>query len=145
MSTRACGVADCDRPYASRGYCGPHAKNWRKYGSPIAPDRKGRNHPKWAGSTPTYAGAHWRVRNQYGEPSLHLCVDCGDSAREWAYDHLDPDELTHRSRKGDHAYSANPAHYMAMCKTCHTFFDRRHHALLPANRQAGTPREREEA
>jgi hypothetical protein len=38
-----CAVADCERPYASRGYCHKHYQRWRKTGDPAphVPDNAG--------------------------------------------------------------------------------------------------------
>lgn len=62
----------------------------------------------------TYEGAHRQVRRQRGKASAHACVECGNRADEWAYDHADPDEV-----QGEHPYSLKPEHYHPMCRSCH--------------------------
>lgn len=127
---KPCAVEDCHRPHASHGYCATHARHYRETGNPIATDGKGVNHARWnPDHTITYGGAHARVRRALGAPLVHSCVDCRGQAQEWAYDHLDDAEHAFASSKGSIPYSANPAHYMAMCKSCHTKFDRRHRAI----------------
>src|SRR5690606_2960253 len=38
-----------------------------------------------------YGAAHERVYRKRGRASQHDCVDCGERAEEWSYDHSDPD------------------------------------------------------
>ena len=71
--------------------------------------------------TPTYVAAHDRVRAIRGKASQFPCVDCGEKARDWSYDHEDENELV--NPKG-HAYSPEPEHYFPRCKHCHTLFDK---------------------
>lgn len=72
---------------------------------------------------PTYGAAHHWVRQARGSASEHQCVDCGDPAREWAYDHTDPDEMSEKQGRLTLSYSAKPQHYQPMCKPCHRRFD----------------------
>lgn len=50
----------------------------------------------------------------------HPCEHCGDRAKDWAYDHMDPNEM--HSEVGP--YSLDPSHYIALCNSCHTKFDK---------------------
>jgi hypothetical protein len=49
-----------------------------------------------------------------------MCVDCGEPASGWSYDHEDQNELT---TPAGHPYSADPTHYAARCTKCHKKFD----------------------
>lgn len=71
-----------------------------------------------------YFGAHQRVRTARGPAGHHQCVDCGDRAQDWSYDHADPTERFGTSHTGRGlAYSLNPLHYQPRCKPCHGAFD----------------------
>lgn len=72
-----------------------------------------------------YSGAHRRVSAVRGGASTHPCVDCGLPARDWSYDHADPEELFEEQRGRLLAYSMKPEHYVPRCKRCHNAFDRR--------------------
>ena len=53
-----------------------------------------------------------RVR---GKASQYNCAGCGGPAKQWAYDHADPDE-----KNGEHAFSLKPEHYDPLCLSCHS-------------------------
>lgn len=72
---------------------------------------------------PGYRTAHDRVRSLKGKASEQICVACSGPAREWAYDHQDPDELIEWETTNGSSYSLKPEHYQAMCKKCHRAFD----------------------
>lgn len=87
----------------------------RRMGTTMRPfGGEGPNHPGWKGDELTYSGAHMRVRRDLGSARAFTCR-CGAQAKQWAYDHADPNEL--QSSGG--AYSADPAHYSPMCVSCH--------------------------
>ena len=69
----------------------------------------------------TYRNAHRRVRAAGGSATGWSCVDCGQQAVEWSYDHADPDE---RHDERGRAYSDDPQHYQPRCRPCHSRFDR---------------------
>jgi hypothetical protein len=70
--------------------------------------------------SPSYGTMHQRLGYVRGRASAHPCARCGGPAREWAYDHEDTDALTDpRGRR----YSADPAHYVPLCVSCHRTFD----------------------
>ena len=72
-----------------------------------------------------YYPAHKRVYNERGKAKQHACVDCGEPAHGWSYDHMDSDELVGRNRFGrEVTYSLDPVHYSPRCSPCHTKFDR---------------------
>jgi hypothetical protein len=70
-----------------------------------------------------YCTAHDRLRNARGRASAHLCVDCGEPAKEWAYDGNDANEL-HEWVNGSYlAFSLNLSAYSPRCHKCHRRFD----------------------
>lgn len=71
-----------------------------------------------------YAGAHERVKALRGPAKRHPCVDCGQPARSWSYDRLDPDQLIGQNAYGRGlAYSLDSSHYHPRCTPCHAAFD----------------------
>lgn len=122
----ACSVEGCDRPHKTNGYCGMHYQRWRKWGdASICKPRAqfGAEHPCWKGDAVGYLGAHHRVERAKGRADSHRCVDCGEPAAAWSYDHLDPNER--HGGKGKWPYSTSPDHYQPRCHGCHNRFDRR--------------------
>jgi hypothetical protein len=57
----------------------------------------------------------------------YLCVHCGSQAKQWAYDHEDVNERTStmivRGQPVELRYSADAAHYIPLCVSCHVRFD----------------------
>lgn len=72
----------------------------------------------------SYSAAHDRVRRDRGSVTDMHCVDCGETARHWSYNHDDPNELrtTHLSANPV-AYSLDSSHYSPRCVPCHKRFD----------------------
>lgn len=93
-----CSIADCDEPHLARGWCSMHWQRWQVHGDPLwvgIPKwnpRRGAANPSWAGDSVSYNGVHARVKRERGRASLHNCMHCGGRARDWAYDHSDPNE-----------------------------------------------------
>jgi hypothetical protein len=71
---------------------------------------------------PSYNGMHRRIRAWRGKASDQTCIECGEQASDWAYDHADPDEVISPSGQ---VYSTNVMHYVPMCRPHHHAFDRR--------------------
>lgn len=71
-----------------------------------------------------YGTAHERIRETLGPASARECVDCGEQARHWSYDHADPRQLvsTDPATIGA-AYSLDSTHYEPRCVSCHKLFD----------------------
>lgn len=84
----------------------------------------------WSPGEGGYDAVHHRLRVHRGPAREHVCVDCGRQAREWSYDHKDPDELLHGNvrdsqwRNGPSWYSRKLEHYEPRCAGCHRQFDR---------------------
>lgn len=59
-----------------------------------------------------------------GSASKYLCARCSEPADHWAYCHADVDQqhMSDAKEKG-RPYSANPDHYMPLCRSCHIAFD----------------------
>lgn len=87
-------------------------------------------HPLARQTPPTdYDAAHKYVRRINGRPSAFVCR-CGKPAEQWAYSHADLDaQRNDEGREAGRPFSADPAHYVPMCRSCHTRFDRAHSAL----------------
>lgn len=78
---------------------------------------------------PGYATAHRKISLDYGLASEHECHGCKvRKADDWAYDHLDADEIVSTGTHGGMTYSLKPSHYMALCIPCHNKFDADHRA-----------------
>lgn len=71
--------------------------------------------------TVSYEQAHLRLKVDRGRPDSMACVNCGDTARHWAYLGGDADEL--RSPEG-RLYSLDQDRYAPMCVPCHFRKDR---------------------
>lgn len=120
-NARPCTIEGCDEPQNARGWCTTHYMRWYKTGD-VGPAHNMRHrelHHSWQGDSLTYAGAHRRVYRDRGPAAERECA-CGSTAYSWAYDHEDENELVTPAGR---TYSANPAHYVAMCNPCHKRFD----------------------
>lgn len=121
-----CSVDDCDAPHVAHGYCLNHGRHVAKGGHPdYVGDvvKHGPANGSWKGDSPGYNAAHQRVRSTRGNARDHVCIDCGETARHWAYNHRDPNELR---RPDGLPYSADPAMYDPRCVPCHKRFDLNH-------------------
>ena len=121
-----CNIEDCDHDQAALGLCDRHAQRYRKWGDPYYVEekaRRGRFNHFWSGDSVGYSGAHDRVRSARGRVQQYACVDCGDQAKHWSYDHADPDERHEMVSGSLVAYSVKPEHYHPRCVPCHKRFD----------------------
>jgi hypothetical protein len=118
-----CSIDGCELAHYGRGWCASHYKRWLRKGDPGSSDfayPREDAHPRWAGDRITYSGMHKRVAAYRGTARQFPCVDCGNSAKTWAYDHIDPNELA--DDKG-RAYSSDVNHYDPKCHSCHKIGD----------------------
>jgi hypothetical protein len=101
--------------------CTKHFTRARRHGDPthVTPTT-GEFNNFWHGDDIGFGAAHDRVTSQRGRAADQLCVNCGQPARHWAYDHLDPEE-----KRADKLgpYSTKVEHYQPMCVPCHKRFD----------------------
>lgn len=127
-SDRTCDVEGCHKPHDARGLCHTHYAHWKRTGDPlsVAPPQVRESHAQWKGDRIGYPGMHIRVSRLRGPARDYSCVCCGNRARDWAYDHADPDERIQVGGVWDGMpFSLDPMHYRPMCKSCHNAFDRR--------------------
>lgn len=132
--SRRCQIGGCDKPVEARRLCSQHYKRWQRHGDPrmvlpLNTFKPGALHPNWAGTEPGYRAAHFRLRRTRGPASQHPCIHCGEPAREWSYDHQDPNELidvveTHPNVWAILAYSVDFSHYQSRCNRCHQLLDK---------------------
>lgn len=124
MSTneRTCTLDGCDKPLDSHGWCGMHASRWRRTGDPL-----GLRVEPGPTASESYVTVHRRLIRERGKAREHACVDCGERAREWSYDHADPDEWW-EVRVDPFLvlpYSLDLSHYAPRCTSCHRLLDAR--------------------
>ena len=116
-----CKIEGCNNPHQGLGYCRLHYERVYKHGDPMyALRRDGERNPSWRGDDVKYGGVHQRLRMQRGSASSHGCDRCDAPARQWAYDHTDPDE---RITEDGMPYSIDVQHYIPLCIACHREFD----------------------
>lgn len=79
---------------------------------------------QWRGEDVGYSAIHRRLRQYRGKASTHACCQCGGPARQWAYDHADPQEKLGDGGRGRvFRYSTSLDHYIPLCLRCHRRFD----------------------
>lgn len=127
--TKPCAIEGCDRTHSAYGWCNLHYERWFNTGDPL--DTLSNNctvpgvqNVHWRGDAVSYHGMHTRLR-RLGPARLKTCVDCGDEAAHWSYDHKDPDELIEPPERGGKPYSVKMEHYEPRCRSCHATFDNR--------------------
>ncbi len=87
----------------------------------------------WRTDDAGYGAAHERCRSDYGPILSRRCIECGEQARHWSYNHDDPDErLAYGLSAKPIAYSLNPDHYSPRCVPCHKRFDLAHINATPS-------------
>lgn len=121
---KPCAAADCDSVAdGGLGFCSKHYQRVKSHGSPnfVLPNHRfGEDHWAWKPDRDIgYSAAHDQVRAARGPAANYPCVNCGAEARQWAYDHADPNERS--SDVGP--YSVDIEHYQPMCVPCHKRFD----------------------
>ena len=73
----------------------------------------------------TYAAAHKRVRAKRGPATAYRCVDCGEPANEWSYNHCEAMYELEQAVRGERGHVSmlrfhpNPIYYSPRCRTCH--------------------------
>lgn len=84
-------------------------------------DQRGPQNASWRGDDLGYSAAHLRVYEARGSASSHICVDCGNQAKDWSYVGNCPRER--RDPETGCAYSPDVARYEARCRVCHRAYD----------------------
>lgn len=112
-----CSVRDCDARALARNLCNSHYRRYLEYGDPLG------GGPFKGSDNIGLMGAHSRVSALWGKASQYPCVQCGEPAKDWAYDGTDPAEkYGPQARRGKEYwsfYSICPEFYMPMCRPCH--------------------------
>lgn len=122
-----CSVLSCTTDAVAKGMCHHHWRRVRRHGDPeyVTPST-GQYNNYWHGDNIGIGAAHDRVRAAKGAATQHQCVDCGQAAKQWAYDHTDPSEKVGDNHGCPCPYSVDPAYYQPMCVPCHKRFDLAH-------------------
>ena len=68
----------------------------------------------------TYDAVHKSLRLKRGSASTYPCANCGEPAREWAFDNSEPRELDPLT---NHYFSADLNRYTPLCNPCHVVLD----------------------
>lgn len=106
-----CQIEGCRNKLRARGWCELHYSRWKEHGS-----------ADWMPHvTTSYKGVHDTIKRKRGRATTQLCVDCGQRADEWSYDHADPSEM--RDPETGFGYSLDPSHYDPRCRPCHRAVD----------------------
>lgn len=110
-----CDVDGCDAAPRSptSKWCEKHYGRLRRNGDPEALVEKRQ-------ATATYRAAHTRLVKDKGLAADRRCIDCGQDAHHWSYNHQDPDPLY---SEGGQPYSLNGEYYEPRCRRCHKAFD----------------------
>lgn len=121
-----CTVDDCAKPHKSLGYCDMHLSRHLRHGdisTVKARDGRGEQSRQWRGDDAGYVAVHDRIRRQRGLPTEYPCADCGGPAKQWAYDHKDPNERIAIDHGKPKPYSTDVSRYQPLCLRCHRRLD----------------------
>lgn len=119
-----CIVEGCEVPaFTIKGECRNHSLGYKRNGDYIKRS-SGPLHPHWRNAEDmTWGAIHQRVRNALGAAKEYDCVDCGESAAHWSYNHQDPNERF--DTVGGQTVPVGTAieFYEPRCVPCHKRFD----------------------
>ena len=113
-----CSIDDCSNAHYGNGFCNKHyVRMWRNGTLETKIAVPGHENP-------SYNTMHKRVKYARGAASEHDCVDCGDQAYHWSYNHSGEMELE-EAPKGKYLfrYGTDVMDYEARCVPCHKKFD----------------------
>jgi hypothetical protein len=106
--------------------CQKHYWRVRRHGDmnvvnkpPGWPGAKGDKHPSWVGDNATNSAVHFRIAVARGKASEYMCIKCGVTADDWAYQYNCDSE--NQSARGPYSLDINK--YEPMCSSCHRYFD----------------------
>ena len=116
---KVCTIEDCGRQHKALGMCVKHYRQWQRTMNPI-PTRV----VEYASEEPSYAALHKRIFYKRGRAVAHDCVDCGNSANEWSYNHSGVGELEGFDKGMAVTYSVDIEQYEPRCIPCHRSKDR---------------------
>lgn len=127
-----CSSEGCSRPHRARGYCDLHYRRFRRGWDPNSLKFKAIPRPA---DLESYFAIHRLLAKERGPAKNQICP-CGDVARQWAYQHNDPN---YRMSEAGHRYSLDIyGSYIAMCQTCHNLLDRNVDERARRAEQVGT-------
>lgn len=109
----------CGSPVFTHGLCNLHYQRFL-YGIPMdQPVRVSANT-----TITTYKGIHSKLRRLWGAASWYLCVECPERARDWAYNHKDPNEMMDTfGPAAGLLFSPSVEFYLPLCGECHRALD----------------------
>ena len=110
----------CDMHYQRKRINGD-VNTVRKTGS-----KAGVSKPQTWLSNPSYNTIHARVASVRGKASTHMCIDCGESAREWSCKKtadLSVGIAKWGNKTIEVSYSQDIYDYDPRCKSCHKKYD----------------------
>lgn len=117
-----CTVKACDRYASMTGLCtGHYSRKW--YRENVGPGYRDMEDPIDAGPQ-TYYSMHKHIKYVHGSASALDCVDCGQAAEDWSYNHDGGNSEVIDDAIGL-AYSTDIGDYDPRCKPCHGRFDSR--------------------
>lgn len=124
---KPCFVEGCEKPAEHvDGLCRMHKLRMKIRGDYYV-ENSGENNHRWLSDDElTYRAMHQRVRAARGSATAHTCVRCGRPAKQWAYDHADPDERLVEYQDLLVPISTKTDHYQPMCVSCHKRMDMTH-------------------
>ena len=124
-----CKVDGCERVHYCHGFCVMHDRRNTRHGDPYtvlaSGSPPGDKHPRWLAEGVGYIGMHKRIYAELGKASLYPCSapGCTAQAKQWAYDHLDPDQKTEIQDGYLVSFSTHIEHYVPMCVPCQKKLD----------------------
>src|SRR6056300_929953 len=121
IPTVGCSVDGCEEKHYGNGLCNKHYMRVWKNGT-IETLIKIPGH-----EDPSYDTMHKRVMRSRGKASQYSCVDCGEQAYHWSYNHQGEIERSGpgvgSQKKYIFTYSTNIEDYDPRCVPCHKQFD----------------------
>lgn len=125
---RLCSIEGCDGRHQARGWCDKHYTRWRVSGDPLLERPVGVNVvPRRPSEPSSWQAVHHRLREQRGNANQFPCAHCGQAAKDWAYDHTDPNvRYGEKGKRKNMPYSIDLMRYIPLCRSCHCGLDLRH-------------------
>lgn len=119
-----------------------HWSRWRQNGDPLVVRPRtatlpGAANAKWlADEDVSYRVVHDRLRAALGPAANCACSLCSQPARQWSYDHADPNERVQVYRGKRMPFSLKQQHYRPLCLRCHWRLD---HVARHVSETRGVP------
>lgn len=94
-----------------KGLCYPHYQQLREHGRIVRVEVN-----PYRTDNPTYGTVHSRLKRKRGIASQYPCAECGEQAKDWAFDNQEPYWI---NPKTECAYHDDLSRYRPLCKKCH--------------------------